>query len=261
MNFTVIIPARYASERLPGKPLQDIAGKTMIERVYRKAQLSLAARVVVATDHPAIVDEVNKFEGEVCLTSDKHESGTDRLEEVVRHLGLGDEDIVVNVQGDEPLIPPAVVNQVAENLYNNQEFHAATLSEPLQDRHALFNPNVVKVVKSLSGKALYFSRATIPWYRDTFSTSSELNEKEFSTLTLAIQRHIGIYAYRVKTLKQFVTWQMSSLEVIEKLEQLRLLENDRSIHVEQACEDVPGGVDTPEDLERIRMSFESRSDK
>lgn len=258
MNFTVVIPARYASQRLPGKPLCDIAGKTMIEHVYLCAKKSLANNVVVATDHPDIAKEVERFDGKVCLTSSAHESGTDRLAEVVETLGLDEDHIVVNVQGDEPLIPAAVINQVAKNLHKNKTFSAATLSEPISLVDDLFNPNVVKVVSNKFGRALYFSRATIPWDREGFLNQGSITEKQLSNSDYPTQRHIGIYAYRVNVLKNFVSWPMSTLEKTEKLEQLRILDNDKQIHVELACESVPGGVDTPEDLERLRKFLMSR---
>lgn len=246
MGFTVIIPARYGSQRLPGKPLLDLAGQTMIERVYRCAQQSAATRVVVATDHQDIFDAVTVFGGEVVMTSSDHQSGTDRLAEVVTQLKLLDDDVVVNVQGDEPLMPAAVINQVAENLCQHASASAATLSEPINDIDNVFNPNAVKVIRNLQGMAMYFSRASIPWNRDAYSENPPhmLNDE----LT---QRHIGIYAYKVSLLKAFVTWPMSMLEKTEKLEQLRILDNGHLIHVEPAIVTVPAGIDTPDDLERV----------
>lgn len=249
-KFTVIIPARYSSERLPGKPLAEIGGIPMIQRVYQCAQKSSALRVVVATDDQRIVDVVNRFGGEVCLTSDQHPSGTDRLQEVVSQLDLGVEDIVVNVQGDEPLIPAAVIDQVAKNLSRYSLASAATLSEPIDSIDKIFDPNVVKVVADNTGYALYFSRASIPWVRDNYD-----KEKPILPSNLECQRHIGIYAYRVGLLNDFVTWAPSPLEVCERLEQLRIMTNGHRIHVAPACDVVPGGVDTPEDLARINRLF------
>ncbi len=249
-KFSVIIPARYASERLPGKPLQDIAGKTMIERVYRCAQKSDATQVIVATDDQRIFDAVERFGGKVVMTSDQHQSGTDRLQEVVSQLGLADSEIVVNVQGDEPLIPAAVINQVARNLELNSEASAATLSEPIGDVANVFNPNAVKVVKDNAGYALYFSRASIPWDRGNY----DLQEPTLPANDL-VQKHIGIYAYRVDLLNLFVQWPQATLEQHEKLEQLRILANRHKIHVDAACEPVPGGVDTPEDLAAVQVFF------
>lgn len=254
MSFNVIIPARYASSRLPGKPLADIAGKTMIQRVYECAKLSNASRVIVATDDDRVFQAVSLFGGEVCMTSPEHESGTDRLQEVAEFYQMSNEEIIVNVQGDEPLIPASVINQVANNLSNNQMVAAATLSENITDADALFDPNVVKVVAALNKEALYFSRASIPWSRDTFPGAS--NSASSKTIDLSLcQRHIGIYAYRVSTLNNFVRWPVSALENCEKLEQLRILANGEKIHVDQACVDVPGGVDTQDDLDRVRKLF------
>lgn len=250
MSFTVIIPARYASTRLPGKPLLDIAGQSMIHRVYLCAKRSSASRVVVATDDQRIVDEVNSFGGEACMTLPVHQSGTDRLEEVATKLKLSDDSIIVNVQGDEPLIPPDVIDQVAESLLGHKDASASTLSEPITSADVFFNPNIVKVVTDNQGYALYFSRAPIPWDRDNFSA----NQKILVDGNLA-QRHIGVYGYRVKMLHQFINWEMSPLERIEKLEQLRILSNGKKIVVQQARRLVPGGVDTTEDLERVRGLF------
>lgn len=246
MSFTVIIPARYGSQRLPGKPLLDLAGQTMIERVYRCAQQSDATRVVVATDHQDIFDVVMAFGGEAVMTSSDHQSGTDRLAEVVTQLKLLDDDVVVNVQGDEPLMPAVVINQVADNLCQHDKASAATLSEPVHDVDNAFNPNAVKVVCNLQGMAMYFSRASIPWNRDAYSQSPPhmINDG-------LMQRHIGIYAYKVGLLKAFVTWPMSALEKVEKLEQLRILDHGHFIHVEPAMVNVPAGIDTPDDLERV----------
>ena len=247
MSFTVIIPARYASQRLPGKPLLDLAGQTMIERVYKCALKSKASRVVVATDHPEIFDAVTSFGGDVVMTSTDHQSGTDRLAEVVTLLNLAADDVVVNVQGDEPLIPAEVINQVAENLSRHSDASAATLSEPIEDENTIFNPNAVKVVRNLGGRAMYFARASIPWDRDAYSAKPPRMGEQMLT-----QRHIGIYAYRVSLLKDFITWPMSALEQVEKLEQLRILDHGRLIHVEPASVTVPAGIDTAADLERVR---------
>lgn len=249
MHFTVVIPARFSSSRLPGKPLADIAGKSMIERVYLCARASAAARVVVATDDSRIVDAVQAFGGEACLTSPHHESGTDRLEEVAGYLALGDEEIIVNLQGDEPMMPAAVINQVAENLARHPEASCATLAEPIVQLTEVFNPNAVKVVADHAGFALYFSRAPIPWDRETYQQSRT------GTAPPLARRHIGIYAYRVALLREFVQWPVAALEAMEKLEQLRILANGHRIHVDSAVAAVAGGVDTPEDLERVRAHF------
>lgn len=249
MKFSVIIPARFASQRLPGKPLLDIAGKPMIQRVVECAQRSAASRIIVATDDQRIADAVAQFGGEVCMTASSHQSGTDRLQEVVSRLSMNADDIVVNVQGDEPLIPAAVINQVATNLEQHPQASCATLSEALISKEDCFNPNVVKVVADNAGMALYFSRASIPWDRDAFASTAEENTSSIS----GASRHIGIYAYRVSLLQEFVSWPVAELEKIEKLEQLRILANGHRIHVQRACEEVPGGVDTVEDLQRLNL--------
>jgi len=247
MSFSVVIPARFASTRLPGKPLLSIAGKPMIQHVYEQAKKSQAQQVIVATDDERIVEAVNAFGGQVCMTAKDHLSGTDRIQEVAQQLDLEDSEVLVNVQGDEPCIPPEVINQVANNLLRYEQASAATLSEPIGTAEDFSNPNVVKVVRDANGMALYFSRATIPYPRD-------MSEQGFveSNSTASPQRHIGIYAYRVSLLHRFVTWDASPLETIESLEQLRILFYGENIHVENACSDVPAGVDTEQDLEAVR---------
>lgn len=256
MSFTVIIPARYASSRFPGKPLADLAGKPMVQHVYERALESEADRVIIATDDQRIADVAVGFGADVCMTSEDHPSGTDRLQEVVRLQGFYADDIVVNVQGDEPLVPPRVINQVAHNLKAEPEASIATLSEPIEDVDSLMNPNVVKVVSDARGRALYFSRAPMPWPRDQFNTEGGRNQMPEG---FSWQRHIGIYAYRVKLLNDFVTWPPAPLEETECLEQLRAMWNGAQIHVALADELPPAGVDTPEDLERIRQLLESQA--
>ncbi|MEJ8677363.1 3-deoxy-manno-octulosonate cytidylyltransferase [Plesiomonas shigelloides] len=246
MSFTVIIPARYASTRLPGKPLADIGGKPMVVHVMEKALQSGAERVIVATDHPDVATAVKAAGGEVCMTRVDHNSGTERLAEVIEHYGLADDAIVVNVQGDEPLIPPAVIRQVADNLAQATQARMATLSVPIRDAEEAFNPNAVKVLTDKDGYALYFSRATIPWDRDNFARSCEQIGDFY-------QRHVGIYAYRAGFIRQYINWQPSQLEQIECLEQLRVLWYGEKIHVAQASETLPAGVDTPEDLDKVRQ--------
>lgn len=247
VSFDVVIPARFGSSRLPGKPLADIAGKPMIQHVYERAGESSAERVVVATDDMRVAEAVRAFGGEVCMTSPDHASGTDRLQEVAANLGLSEDRIIVNVQGDEPLIPAAVIDQVAGNLGRNTLAGVATLAEPIESLEDFRNPNIVKVVASESGLARYFSRAPIPWPRDAFAIERrELPEG------LSARRHIGIYAYRVALLNRFVGWPMAPLERFESLEQLRFLYHDEQIHVADASEEVPGGVDTEADLQRMR---------
>lgn len=246
MEFFVVIPARYASSRLPAKPLADIAGKPMIQWVVERARLSDAKQVIVATDDERIAQAVEAFGGEVCLTRADHQSGTDRLQEVAEKYGLAPDAIVVNVQGDEPLIPPEVINQVANNLDRAKEASVATLSEPIHSADDFCNPNIVKALSDEQGIAMTFSRAPIPWPRDAFA----VNQNELPA-GFVPQRHIGIYAYRVALLNRFVTWDVAPLEATESLEQLRVLWHGEKIHLAEACADVPGGVDTPEDLQRV----------
>ena len=245
--FTVVIPARFASTRLPGKPLQDIAGKPMIQHVWEQACKSSAQQVVVATDDPRIVEACAAFGARVLLTRADHNSGTDRLAEVATQLQLAADAIVVNVQGDEPLIPPAIIDQVAANLAGHPEAGIATLAEPIEDVTALFNPNVVKVSCDINGLALTFSRAPLPWARDALAQNR-------NTLPEGVpyRRHIGIYAYRAGFLHDFVAWGPCQLEDTECLEQLRALWNGVRIHVADALQSPPAGVDTMEDLERVR---------
>lgn len=246
MDFTVVIPARFSSTRLPGKPLLDICGKPMVQRVYEQAAKSQASRVIVATDDQRIFDTVINFGGEACMTSESHQSGTDRLQEVAKLLKCKETAILVNVQGDEPLIPPQVIDQVAWNLAENSEADVATLCEPVASDIDFNNPNVVKVVTNGKGAALYFSRSPIPFPRDAGNEQLQFMSGIYPPL-----RHIGIYAYRCEALNSFVTWPQAPLEILESLEQLRFLWQGRSIHVAQAMAKVPGGVDTREDLERV----------
>ncbi|SJN58607.1 3-deoxy-manno-octulosonate cytidylyltransferase [Vibrio ruber DSM 16370] len=242
--YTVVIPARYQSSRLPGKPLADIGGKSMIQRVYEQAIQSGAERVVVATDDERIEQAVKSFGGQVCMTGAEHQSGTERLAEVVRKLSIPDDHIVVNVQGDEPLIPPAIITQVAENLANHN-VPMATLAVEITDREEAFNPNVVKVVTDHQGYALYFSRATIPWDRDRYG-------QQQPDIYTPLLRHIGLYAYRAGFIQTYIQWEPSQLEKIESLEQLRVLWYGEKIHVDVAVETPPIGVDTEADLAHLR---------
>ena len=247
MSFTVIIPARYASSRLPRKPLADIAGKPMIQHVWEKAQQAGANRVIIATDHEEIEQVAKTFSAEVCMTSTEHNSGTERLAEVIEKMAIADDEIIVNVQGDEPLIPPVIIQQVAQNLAENQ-VNMATLAVKLETKEELFNPNCVKVVTDQKGMALYFSRAAIPFARDHFADCNDAFVASQSYL-----RHIGIYAYRAKFVNQYICWQPTVLEKLESLEQLRALWYGEKIHVELAKEAPQVGVDTLEDLERVRQ--------
>ncbi|MEN3785178.1 3-deoxy-manno-octulosonate cytidylyltransferase [Aeromonas veronii] len=244
MSFVVVIPARYASTRLPGKPLADIHGKPMVQHVVEKALQSGADRVIVATDDERVQQALQSTGVEVCMTSPDHQSGTERLAEVCRHYGFAADTIIVNVQGDEPLIPPAIIRQVADNLAAATA-PMATLSVPIKDAEEAFNPNAVKVVTDKDGYALYFSRASIPWDRDRFAKSHEQISDHY-------QRHIGIYAYRAGFIQRYVDWAPSVLEQVEALEQLRVLWYGEKIHVAQALEAPPVGVDTQADLEKVR---------
>ncbi|GGC03003.1 3-deoxy-manno-octulosonate cytidylyltransferase [Marinobacterium zhoushanense] len=255
MSFSIIIPARYASSRFPGKPLAQLAGKPMLQHVYERACQSEAKRVIIATDDDRIAEAAKAFGAEVCMTRGDHPSGTDRLQEVVKTLGFYADDIVVNVQGDEPMIPPRIINQVAHNLAAVPEASIATLSEPIETAEALMNPNVVKVVTDSRGMALYFSRAPIPWPRDAALAHGE--KLDHLPAGFNWQRHIGLYAYRVKLLNDFVAWPAAAVEQTECLEQLRALYNGAGIHVEEALEAPPAGVDTPEDLKRLQQLLES----
>ncbi|MDB6062815.1 MAG: 3-deoxy-D-manno-octulosonate cytidylyltransferase [Verrucomicrobiaceae bacterium] len=253
MSFIVVIPARLASTRLPNKPLLDIGGKPMIQRVWERAQLSEATRVIIATDDARVAVAVESFGGEVCMTRATHESGTDRLQEVAALLAFDDAQIIVNVQGDEPLIPPAVINQVARNLAASDRAGIATLAKRIRRRDEIFNPNIVKVVVDNMMHALYFSRAPIPWDRELFDRDIQTqSNSDDAGVDGEWARHIGIYAYRAEFLHAFVQWPVGRLERLEKLEQLRALENGVAIHVDESLEEIPPGVDTAEDLEHVR---------
>lgn len=244
MSFTVVIPARYESTRLPGKPLADIGGKPMIQWVYEQSLQAGAEKVVVATDDARVESAVQAFGGVVCMTSSEHESGTERLAEVVKVMNIPDDHVIVNVQGDEPLIPPAIITQVASNLASSQA-PMATLAVEISHEDEVFNPNAVKVLTDKDGYAMYFSRATIPWDRDNFANGGKV-------IAQPLMRHIGIYAYRAGFINTYINWEPTALEKIESLEQLRVLWYGEKIHVEVAKQAPPAGVDTPEDLEVVR---------
>lgn len=252
MEFVVVIPARYASTRLPGKPLADICGKPMIQHVYEKACLSGASKVVIATDHQKVFDAAKHFTNDVLMTREDHQSGTERLAEVVDLLDLSDDTIVVNVQGDEPLLSPDNVSQVA-TLLAQSTAPMATLSVAIEERDEVFNPNAVKVVSDINKNALYFSRASIP-----FDRSAMMAEQQ--PLNLApFQRHVGIYAYRAGFIKQYIQLSVSPLEVLESLEQLRVLYHGYAIKIEQAVVTPHAGVDTPEDLAKVVAHIKSKA--
>jgi 3-deoxy-manno-octulosonate cytidylyltransferase (CMP-KDO synthetase) len=247
MAFRVVIPARFDSSRLPGKALLPLAGKPMLQWVHERAKSSAASEVIVATDDERIANAARGFDADVAMTARTHVSGTDRIAEVAVSRGWRDEDIVVNVQGDEPLIPPVVIDQVAALLAEHARAHIATLAARIDQPADLNDPNTVKVACDGTGRALYFSRAPIPWNRDTPGT-----------LTPASLRHIGIYAYRVGALRRLAGLNASRLELIEKLEQLRALENGMEIRVALAVERPLADVNTAADLERAERALALR---
>ena len=246
-GFIAVIPARYASSRLPGKPLLEIAGKPMLQWVHEATVQSGARQIIVATDDARIESVAAAFGADVCMTSAAHTSGTERLAEVIDRRGIGDDTIVVNVQGDEPLIPPALVRQVADDLERHTAARIATLMAPLNTAEAFFDPNVVKVATDREGYALYFSRAPIPWDRERLRDG----ERVLSTLAPP-WRHIGIYAYRAAYLRGYARMAPSPLERAEQLEQLRALWHGEKIHVAAASVTPGPGVDTQDDLEAVR---------
>lgn len=250
MQFSVIIPARYGSSRFPGKPLVDIQGKPMVQHVYERAREAGASRVIVATDDARIAKTVSDFGGQYCMTGSHHESGTERLAEVVEVEGMLAHELVVNVQGDEPFIPPENIQQVAENLFQHKDAEMATLAVQISDVEEAFNPNVVKVVTDKLGYALYFSRSPIPYDRARFLDADSIDE-----IGDFYYRHIGIYAYRAGFIKQYVNMAPSGLEQIESLEQLRVLWHGEKIHVDLATKTPPPGVDTPDDLNALKNAI------
>ncbi|MEO5702026.1 MAG: 3-deoxy-manno-octulosonate cytidylyltransferase [Casimicrobiaceae bacterium] len=254
-DFVALIPARYASTRLPGKPLADIAGKPMIVRVAERAAAAGAREVVVATDDTRIRDAVVRHGVRACMTRDDHASGTDRLADAAQQLALADDTIVVNVQGDEPLLAPALIAAVAERLAADPGAAIATACHPITDVAEAFNPNVVKVVLDRQGAALYFSRATIPWARDAFAHGHATLPPQ-----LPIYRHYGLYAYRASFLRAYAALPPAPIESCEALEQLRALWHGYRIVVEVTVGSPAPGVDTAEDLERVRAMFIAGAD-
>lgn len=254
MAFTVIIPARLASTRLPNKPLADLGGKPMVVRVAERACASGATRIVVATDHADILAACAAHGVEAVMTRADHPSGTDRIAEVARALNLGPDEVVVNLQGDEPMIDPALLAACAARIEAGVPM--ATCAHPLSGVADVFNPNVVKVVLDRQGRALYFSRATIPWARDAFAASR-------NTLPAALPadyaplRHIGLYAYSNAFLQAYPALEVSPLEQVEALEQLRVLWHGHPIAVHVTDSAPEAGVDTPEDLARVRLHYAS----
>ncbi|MGM0517598.1 MAG: 3-deoxy-manno-octulosonate cytidylyltransferase [Pseudomonadota bacterium] len=243
----IVIPARYASSRLPGKPLADIAGRPMIQWVYERGVAAGSEHVVVATDDERIQEAVNDIGARAVLTSEGHESGTDRLAEVIDFLELPDETVVVNLQGDEPMMPPVLLAQVARLLRAKPEAGMATLMVPIAGREEFLSPDAVKVVANERAEALYFSRAPIPFHRDGLPDNGEAGIFGF--------RHLGLYAYRAGFLRRFVETASPEIERLEKLEQLRALSMGETIAIEVAEVTPPPGVDTEADLERVRREL------
>ena len=250
LPFKVVIPARYASTRLPGKPLLKIAGKPMIAHVCERAQEADAEEIVVATDDERIFQTVCDLGIKAVMTSSDHQSGTERIAEVARQFGWAGDEIIVNLQGDEPLIPPATIREVAVALAGQTQAGIATLAAKIIDSEEIFNPNAVKVVLNKAGYALYFSRAPIPWERDAFAQS----DKKPSGLVPCL-RHIGMYAYTVNFLNRYCSWEASPLESVESLEQLRILWYGEAVLVKIVDKTPAAGVDTREDLMRVEQAL------
>ena len=241
--FIAVIPARLASTRLPRKVLLEVAGKPMVRRVYERARESGAGRVIVAVDDERVADAVAG--AEVCRTSAAHRSGTERIAEVVERMDIAPDAVIVNVQADEPLLPPELIRQVAANLASRPAADVATLCEPIASADEVFDPNVVKVVRDDAGFALYFSRAPIPWRRDGFPRREAWRAGEHF-------RHLGLYAYRARFVRGYVRRPPAALEAAESLEQLRVLAHGGRIHVDLAAAPPGPGVDTEADLARVR---------
>ncbi len=253
MQFHIIIPARYASTRLPGKPLLQLAGKPILQHVYEQANKSQAKSVIIATDDERIKQTAESFGAHVCMTSAEHASGTERLAEVIDIKGFVEDDIILNLQGDEPMMPTACLDQVAALLINNIDCKMASLCEPVATAADLFDANVVKVVLDKKKHALYFSRAPLPWHQEAFSH----NEKILPSEPDLYYRHIGLYAYRAGFIKTYLTLTPSPIEKAESLEQLRVLWHGEQIAMAIASESPGPGIDTEEDLKKAEALFSS----
>ncbi len=247
MSFSVIIPARFASTRLHGKPLLDIQGHPMIYWTWRQACQSGATRVVIATESEQVQQVCEDFGAQVCLTSAQHQSGTERIAEVIDRLALADDEIIVNLQGDEPMLPPILIHQVAQALAGRDDVFMATLCEPIEDVETLFSPHTVKVSRNAAHFAINFSRAPLPWARDEFELVPKQMPKNWR-----YTRHVGLYAYRAGFVKRYVSWPPCELELVERLEQLRVLWHGERILVEEALVEAGIGVDTQAQLDRVR---------
>jgi len=246
IDFRIVIPARYASERLPGKVLLDLAGKPMLQHVWQQAMKSSAESVVIATDDKRIIAVAESFGAVAVLTRSDHQSGSDRIAECADQLGWPDDLLVVNLQGDEPLMPPACLDQVAALLDQQTDCDVASLYWPVTEADEVKNPNVVKVVTSAEDRALYFSRTPIPYARTHVDIDAAIRGG------VEWKRHLGLYAYRLAALRRYTACQPTPLESAERLEQLRIMEQGGQIAMARACEFIPTGIDTPEDLERVR---------
>jgi len=253
-DFIVIIPARYASTRLSAKALRPIAGQPMIAHVYQRACESGAQAVYIATDDQRIAEAAHAFDAPVLMTDEQHISGTDRVAEAAQQLKLDDQQLIVNLQGDEPLMPPKLISEVAQSLTEHPDAHVATACHPMTDLESIFNPNQVKVVRDQQGYALYFSRAPIPWIRGQFDQTKPNID---ASLIGQYQRHIGLYAYRYASLKQITAAPACALEQAEALEQLRVLYQGLRIHVVETEYAPEVGVDTKADLIRVQEIFKS----
>lgn len=248
-EFVVVIPARFGASRLPGKPLRVLAGRTLVQHVWERAIQSGARDVVIATDDETIFKTAKNFGAKVCMTSSSHPSGTDRIAEVAQLENFGNESIVVNLQGDEPLVPPALISQVAQDLTRAHDASVATLCTPIHDATELFDSNAVKVVRDAKGYALYFSRAPVPWDRETFAVSQSLSP------SVTHFRHVGLYAYRAGFLRDYRQWPTADLERAEALEQLRAMWHGHRIYVGVTEQRFAAGVDTEEDLARVEVAL------
>jgi len=249
-DFRIVVPARYESQRLPGKALLEIAGKPLVQHAWERARASEAREVVIATDDRRIEAAANAFGAQVVMTSSDHASGSDRIAECADRLGWDDGQLIVNLQGDEPLMPPECLQQVADLLERHPAADAASLYWPMEEEGEISDPDAVKVVCDLSGRALMFSRSVLPHPRGFGSIGAALGAG------LRWNRHLGLYAYRAGSLRRFSATPPTPLERAERLEQLRYLETGGSIVLEQACRHIPAGVDNAEDLARIRAKFQ-----
>lgn len=261
INYKIVIPARYNSSRLPGKPLRLIAGKPMLQHTYEQALQSQAAEVIIATDDQRIMEVAKQFTDNVIMTATEHNSGTERLAEVLALLCWSDDTIIVNVQGDEPLISPAHIDLVAYALHDNIKAGMSTIASEIDNIDDVFNSNIVKVVIDYQGYALYFSRASVPWSRDSFAKVSTEQNRMALLSDANWYRHIGLYAYRASALRHYVQLPPCMLEKTESLEQLRMLYNAIGVHVSLVQDQVGHGVDVEDDLEKVAMFYEQTAKK